>query len=91
MTNSTLLDRYFTPARVIPRKVALGTGTVIALMILIAWGLTSYTGLISEDFLPSPGSVWGSFVKKFSNGSLQQHIGVKAGLRLHLRFSPGER
>jgi NitT/TauT family transport system permease protein len=85
MAKITLFDRYFTPAKTIPRKVELATGTVIALTILVAWGLVSYTGLISEDFLPSPGAVWDSFVKKLSNGSLQKHIGVSL-VEIYLGF-----
>ena len=85
MAKITLFDRYFTPAKTIPRKVELATGAVIALTILVAWGLVSYTGLISEDFLPSPGAVWDSFVKKLSNGSLQKHIGVSL-VEIYLGF-----
>ena len=85
MAQSTLFDRYFTPAKEIPRKVELGTGAVIALIILSCWAMVSYTGFISEDFLPSPSSVWQSFVKKVSNGSLQEHIGVSL-VEIYLGF-----
>jgi NitT/TauT family transport system permease protein len=81
----TLFDRYFTPAKAIPRKVELGTGAVVALAILLAWSLASYSGFISEDFLPSPGAVWESFVKKLTNGSLQQHVGVSL-VEIYLGF-----
>jgi NitT/TauT family transport system permease protein len=76
MAQSTFFDRYFTPAKLISRKVELGTSVTVALTILICWAMVSYTGVISEDFLPSPGAVWQSFIKKVSNGSLQTHIGV---------------
>lgn len=85
MASLSLSDRYFTPARSIPRKVELGAGLVVATSILLAWSLATYSGMISEDFLPSPGAVWDSFVKKLSNGSLQKHVGVSL-IEIYLGF-----
>jgi len=85
MSTMTLFDRLLTPAKPIPRKIEIGTGTVIALAILAAWSFLSYTGQIGEDFLPSPSGVWESFIEKLSNGSLQKHVGVSL-VEIYLGF-----
>ena len=85
MARITQIDRYFTPAREIPRSAEIGTSATVALSILIGWWLVSYTGLVGEDFLPAPGAVWNSFVEKVSDGSLQKHIGVSL-VEIYLGF-----
>lgn len=76
MATLSLFDRYFTPKRDVPRSVEISTGLVVAGCVLAAWFLTTRFGWISPDFLPSPGDVWESFMKKLGNGSLAKHIGV---------------
>ncbi len=76
MATLSTLDRYFTPKRIIPRKVELGAGITISGSILACWALVTYSGFVSPDFLPSPTDVWQSFTKKLGNGSLTKHIGV---------------
>lgn len=76
MATLSLFDRYFTPKRSVPRPVEISTGLIVAAVVLLAWFLTTRLGWISPDFLPSPGDVWASFVKKMSNGSLPTHVGV---------------
>lgn len=76
MATLSVLDRYFTPKRIIPRKVEVGAGITISASILACWALATYSGFVSPDFLPSPTDVWLSFTEKLSNGSLAKHIGV---------------
>jgi NitT/TauT family transport system permease protein len=72
----SLLDRYFTPKRAIPRTVEIVTGLAVAGTVFACWWLATFTGFVSADFLPSPQDVWQSFVKKLGNGSLMKHVGV---------------
>lgn len=76
MATLSLLDRYFTPKRIIPRSIEISTGLVVAGVVLVAWIVSTNLGWISPDFLPSPGDVWASFVQKVGDGSLTKHIGV---------------
>lgn len=76
MATLSVLDRYFTPKRIIPRRIEIGTGILISGLVLFGWFLATYTGFVSADFLPSPGAVWQSFVDKLYDGSLKKHVGV---------------
>lgn len=76
MATLSFADRYFTPKRAIPRRIEIGTGVVVAGVVLAAWFLATETGFVSRDFLPSPGDVWFSFLEKLGNGSLAKHVGV---------------
>lgn len=76
MATLSLFDRYFTPKRSVPRPIEISTGLVVAGGVLLAWFASTHFGWISPDFLPSPGDVWASFMKKLGNGSLQKHVGV---------------
>lgn len=76
MARLSFSDRYFTPKRPIPRHVEVSTGLVVAVAVLGGWFVVTATGLVSPDFLPSPGDVWASFVSKISDGSLKGHVAV---------------
>ena len=76
MATLSVLDRYLTPKRAIPPKIEMGIGLAVASLVFACWALATYSGFVSPDFLPSPGDVWRSFLKKLGNGSLIKHIGV---------------
>ena len=76
MATISILDRYVTPKRAIPRQIEVGIGLSVAALVFAAWFLATHTGYVSGDFLPSPGEVWQSFLKKINNGSLIKHVGV---------------
>lgn len=53
---------------------------VSVLIFFLVWQLTTYTGLINEVFLPTPKSIWKTFIQLVEEGykgsSLLVHIGI---------------
>jgi NitT/TauT family transport system permease protein len=70
---ASMFDRLFTPKKSIPKAVEVTTGIVVAGGVLFAWSLLTFTGLVSESFLPNPLQVWSAFTEKVGNGSLAKH------------------
>lgn len=76
MVASITLDRLFTPNKAIPKRIEISTSVTVALALLAAWVFLTYGGIVSSDFVPTPGDVWQAFVETLRNGSLWRHTKV---------------
>lgn len=76
MATRSTLDRLFTPKKAIPRHIEISAGMLVSGGLLAAWCLLTYGGIVSDDFLPSPGKVWAAFIKVLMDGTLIKHTKV---------------
>ncbi len=51
-----------------------GLGLGSASLIVMAWCVLSYGGIIGPDFLPTPSAVWLALLKSIANGSLFRNV-----------------
>src|SRR5215218_1848290 len=59
--------RYLDPKEPIPRSLALGLTLASAVLVVGAWSLLSYSGLVESFFLPSPSTVADALYDMFVN------------------------
>jgi NitT/TauT family transport system permease protein len=70
------IDAYFAPKKEIPRRVYLTVSAVVALFVLAVWCLLAYSGMVREDFLPTPIAVIQAGIDGVSDGSLFRDTGI---------------
>lgn len=63
----------------------LGYGSVIPMVVLLLWGLVSYSGYIQPFFVPTPTIVLDTIRIEFASGNLWQHMAISC-LRATLGF-----
>ena len=72
------------PARALPRWMA-----VVSPLILIgAWSALSYSGLFPRDIVVPPDVIWQTFLAKWADGELPQHLGNSL-MRLIIGYAIG--
>jgi sulfonate transport system permease protein len=88
------------PAAAVPRQKArasgplraLGLGLLVPVLLLLAWQLSSATGALGTDILPSPAATWRTLVDLAATGELWEALGIslaRAGAGLVLGVAAG--
>lgn len=71
---SSWFNSYLKPQEAIPRQIYLLAMVLTVIVVLLAWSLLSYGGVVPALFLPSPTAVIEALVKLVGNGSLWNHM-----------------
>lgn len=85
MARKNLIYRILTPKTPIPRGLELGAGVGVSGGLFAFWGILTYGGVVSGDFLPAPHQVVQSFLKSLGDGSLLKHTKVSL-IEIYLGF-----
>ena len=71
--SKSVFDLLFTPKKPIPKSIEAGSGVIVAVGVLLAWSVFTFSGLVKPAFLPTPTDVWSSFIGKIQDGTLAKH------------------
>ncbi|MCG8350922.1 MAG: ABC transporter permease [Chloroflexales bacterium] len=72
-SRSRKLRRYFTPQENIPRRVYLGAMVATVVLIILAWCVLTYGGVVNSLFLPAPDQVARTLAVMVQDGTLWTH------------------
>jgi NitT/TauT family transport system permease protein len=72
----SFLEAYAEPKKDIPRRVYLTVSALVVVLILGGWSLVSYSGMVRDVFLPTPGAVALALVNGLKDGSLSVNTAV---------------
>jgi NitT/TauT family transport system permease protein len=75
----SFFDAYAAPKKEIPRRAYLSVSTIVAVLIVLAWCGLAYSGLVREDFLPTPVAVFLAGINGIDDGSLLINTAVSVG------------
>lgn len=74
------MNSLIAPKKPIPRKIYLTFSFLSAAALALLWCGLSYGGVVSQDFLPTPTSVFQALLKHINNGKLFEHIWASASV-----------
>lgn len=66
----------FTPNKEISKTAYIGAGIITFIVLILAWSLLTYGGLVNPLFLPSPGQVIKTAISMFQSGDIYKDIGI---------------